>query len=98
MGIRDWSSDVGSSEPSGSENLGGNAEQVSLAKRLKLEHQLSKYNHAPPLEEGNLRTGDRRRILVVDQTSGDLSVSLGGAGADSFANMLAAARAEHPDA
>src|SRR3546814_20724338 len=83
---------------SGSDILAGIADQVSLAKRLILDHQLSKYNHAPPLDEGTLRTGDRRRILVVDQTSGDLSVSLGGAGADSFANMLAAVRAEHPDA
>src|SRR3546814_2331853 len=95
MRISDWSSDVCSSDL---DILAGIADQVSLAKRLILDHQLSKYNHAPPLDEGTLRTGDRRRILVVDQTSGDLSVSLGGAGADSFANMLAAARAEHPDA
>src|SRR3546814_6121488 len=60
---------------SGSDILAGIADQVSLAKRLILDHQLSKYNHAPPLDEGTLRTGDRRRILVVDQTSGDLSVS-----------------------
>src|SRR3546814_17123478 len=95
MRISDWSSDVCSSDL---DILAGIADQVSLAKRLILDHQLSKYNHAPPLDEGTLRTGDRRRILVVDQTSGDLSVSLVGAGADSIANMLAAERAEHTDA
>src|SRR3546814_13846950 len=84
MRISDWSSDVCSSDLI----LAGIADQVSLAKRLILDHQLSKYNHAPPLYEGTLRTGDRRRILVLDQTSGDVRVSLGGEGADSFANMM----------
>ena len=39
-----------------------------------------------------------RRVLVVDQTAGDLSVALGGANAGTFAAMLAAARAENPQA
>jgi capsular polysaccharide export protein len=38
------------------------------------------------------------RVLVIDQTAGDLSVSLGGASADTFAAMLAAARTENPQA
>lgn len=44
-----------------------------------------------------LRLGTRR-VLVIDQTAGDLSVKLGGAQADTFDAMLAAARAENPDA
>lgn len=44
-----------------------------------------------------LRHGTRR-ILVIDQTVGDLSVTLGGAYADTFAAMLTAAHAENPGA
>ena len=39
-----------------------------------------------------------KAVLVIDQTAGDMSVSLGGASADTFAAMLAAARAENPQA
>lgn len=41
---------------------------------------------------------DSQRVLVIDQTAGDMSVTLGGANADTFADMLAAARAENPQA
>src|SRR5687768_3855067 len=57
---------------------------------------LSKYNDAPP---GPVDLGPaRRRVLVVDQTRGDLSVACGLADATSFDAMLAAALAENPDA
>ena len=39
-----------------------------------------------------------QRVLVVDQTAGDMSVALGGANASTFAAMLAAARIENPQA
>ncbi len=54
---------------------------------------LSKYNAAPALDvrpEGH--------VLVIDQTRDDASIRFGGADANSFARMLAAARAEHPGA
>lgn len=35
---------------------------------------------------------------MIDQTAGDMSVTLGAAGAETFAAMLAAARAENPQA
>lgn len=57
--------------------------------------QLSKYNHQPPFDLGP-RDG-RRRILVVDQTAGDLSITLGGCATD-FPGMLARTLEEHPDA
>jgi capsular polysaccharide export protein len=93
-----------SSRPSALENLlnspadllAGIADEVARAKSLILEHRLSKYNHAPPLA-GDLPPA-RRRVLVVDQTAGDLSVKLGGADADTFAAMLARARVENPGA
>ena len=43
-------------------------------------------------------TGGVQTVLVIDQTDGDMSVSLGGAGALTFASMLAAACAENPQA
>ena len=39
-----------------------------------------------------------RRVLVVDQTAGDLSVRLGGADEATFFTILRAARDENPDA
>ena len=54
------------------------------------EQRVSKYNAArevpAPIEPF---------VLVVDQTAGDLSISLGGATADSFSVMLAAALERH---
>lgn len=78
--------------------LEGMADEVSRARSLVLAHRLSKYNHAPELDPRLLRPGDKARVLVIDQTEGDLSVALGGADAGVFARMLAAARTEHPEA
>ncbi|MDD1649167.1 MAG: hypothetical protein LUO80_02070, partial [Methylococcaceae bacterium] len=73
-------------------------------------HRLSKYNHAPVLDPEDLTRrfpppegagkngGEAQRVLVIDQTAGDMSVTLGGATADTFAAMLAAARVENPQA
>ena len=52
----------------------------------------------PPAGEGVQAGNDVKRVLVVDQTAGDLSVALGGANAGTFAAMLAAARTENPHA
>ncbi len=76
--------------------LGGRAEQVRRARELVLAHGLSKYNHAPALDEA--WPDGVQRVLVVDQTAGDMSVALGGATARTFADMLAAALAENPSA
>jgi capsular polysaccharide export protein len=56
---------------------------------LLRDYRLSKYNHAPPLALP-ARQG-RARLLLIDQTVGDRSVELGGAGQASFDAMLAAA-------
>jgi capsular polysaccharide export protein len=76
--------------------LAGIVGDVEHARRRILTLRLIKYNHAPDWR-GELDL-TRRNVLVVDQTFGDLSVNLGGADADTFGAMLAAARAEHPDA
>ena len=78
--------------------LGAQAEVVCGARMQLLDLCLSKYNHAPDLPKTALRADDVSRVLVIDQTAGDMSVALGGASATTFAAMLAAARAENPQA
>ncbi len=60
-----------------------------------IDNRLSKYNSSPDI---TLAPTDKARILVVDQTAGDLSIKHGLAGPESFTRMLDAALAEHPDA
>ena len=89
--------------------LAGIAADVARARALVLAHRLSKYNHAADWDcdmdrdesagsEVDAQAGVVKAVLVIDQTAGDMSVSLGGAGADTFTAMLAAARAENPQA
>jgi len=59
------------------------------------EADLAKYNHAPAIA---LEPTDRERVLVVDQTATDLSITLGRCAPGGFGAMLRAALAEHPDA
>ena len=58
--------------------------------------RLSKYNHAPILSLPP-RSG-RPRVLVLDQTKGDVSVRQGGADTCTFQAMLETAYREHPAA
>ena len=57
--------------------------------------RLSKYNHAP---DRPLPPADRPRVLIVDQTRDDASITYGMADASSFQHMLECAIADHPDA
>ncbi|WP_189338815.1 capsular polysaccharide biosynthesis protein [Chromobacterium amazonense] len=70
--------------------------QASRGLEWLRRHRLSKYNHAP---ERNLppRSG-QTRVLVLDQTEGDVSVRLGGAETQTFQAMLDTACQEHPNA
>ncbi|PIG08684.1 capsular polysaccharide biosynthesis protein [Comamonas sp. 26] len=71
---------------------------VFQARKTLLCAELSKYNHASELPKGLLRAGDVQRVLVVDQTVGDMSVAKGGADAATFEAMLTAALEENPQA
>lgn len=65
------------------------ADALAQARRaigLIRRHRLSKYNHAPELDLPALVSRYRSRVLVVDQTMGDVSVRLGGANAEVFAS------------
>ena len=57
---------------------------------------VSKTNMGGPLDPAILKPG--RRVLVVDQTLGDASIGYGLASPQSFAEMIAAARRDEPDA
>ncbi|MBJ7263285.1 MAG: capsular polysaccharide biosynthesis protein [Burkholderiaceae bacterium] len=59
--------------------------------------KISKYTVGGQWDEPALRRPGKK-VLVVDQTAGDLSVALGGGSPDTFQRMLACARQEHPDA
>ncbi|MBR5346652.1 MAG: capsular polysaccharide biosynthesis protein [Deltaproteobacteria bacterium] len=57
---------------------------------------LSKYNHAPAARPDLLGRGDVPRVLIIDQSYGDSSVTLGQAGEESFIRMLEEARSRFP--
>ncbi len=57
---------------------------------------VSKTNMGVPLDPALLKPG--RRVLIVDQTFGDASIAYGLASPQSFADMVAAARRDEPDA
>ena len=78
--------------------LAGPGSRAVQARAALLQAGLSKYNHAPDLPPDALRAGDAQRVLVVDQTAGDMSVALGGASVQSFADMLQAALNENQQA
>lgn len=68
----------------------------SAIDRIVVE-RLSKYNHAPLLDRP-LPGPRQQKILVVDQTFGDCSVTQGLAAAETFTQMLTAALEENPEA
>ena len=69
--------------------------EARRAMDLLVSYGLSKYNHAP--EAPRLAETGRRRVLVLDQTCGDMSIRLGLASDASFARMLAFVLEHHPD-
>lgn len=64
---------------------------------LLRRYRLSKYNHAPDVPLTGLQPGVPR-VLVVDQTAGDASITYGMATADHFADMMEAAIKQNPEA
>ena len=72
--------------------------RAEAAMRRIVETGLGKTNSAPPLPSGVLPETGRRRVLVIDQTFADASITGGLAGTESFSNMLAAARHDEADA
>jgi capsular polysaccharide export protein len=76
-------------------------ERAARGIQLLRKNAVSKFNHAPFLNEVELGLDPARRagrVLVIDQTAGDSSISFGQASASSFDRMLEAARTENPGA
>ena len=72
-------------------------QQAQSAQAYLVQHQLSKYNHAPAITLPPLGGELTHRVLVVDQTRGDMSV-LNGGGESGVVAMLDAALHENPTA
>ena len=73
--------------------------RARAAMTLLREFGISKYNFAPRRTEREMGLDPERRrgrVLVVDQTRGDCSISFGGATEVTFAEMLSAAVRENP--
>ena len=80
---------------------GYSSADVLRARAFLVSHHLSKYNHAPDFNDSVFDRPDwrgRKRVLVIDQTAGDMSIVYGGADALRFSQMLAAARADFLEA
>lgn len=73
-------------------------EDAKRAMNLIKTNYLSKYNVGEILKEENFRQNGKKRILVVDQTFGDMSISLGLGNQQSFINMYNKAKEENPEA
>ena len=70
---------------------GETSELLDSARRAMrdiIRHRLSKYNHAPDAPQDLWETTPAPRVLVLDQTVGDASVTLGGADEATFRGML----------
>lgn len=62
------------------------------------KNYLSKYNHAPMADGNIFLNNGKKRVLVVDQTLGDMSITLGLADKERFKQMYKQAKKENPDA
>lgn len=69
------------------------SDEAEAMMRAIVDEDLSKYNQAPPFVAPEPMPN---AVLVVDQTFGDVSVTKGNASADSFQQMLEAAKRENP--
>ena len=71
--------------------------QATHAIKLIIDNELSKYNHAKTFSGFKSNT-ENEKILVIDQTYGDMAVELGGANQETFLLMLDTAKKENPNA
>lgn len=71
--------------------------EATSALKLIIEAQLTKYNHASDFSGFKDKTNNQNeKVLVIDQTFGDMAVELGGASQQTFISMLNCAIEENP--
>jgi len=91
--VDDLGMPVNAAAPSRLERLIAQSTDMDVAglgadiRQALVQNRLSKYNNLPHREPKLDRTA-RRRILLVDQVLGDVSVPMSGGSAESFARML----------
>nr|WP_275980306.1 hypothetical protein [Halalkalibacter alkaliphilus] len=73
-------------------------DDAKKAIQLIKENYLSKYNTGRIMDPSEFRQNGRKRVLVVDQTLGDMSIALGLGSQQSFINMFYKAKQENPGA
>lgn len=61
------------------------------------KHHISKYNHAPNSDENYFPKDGKKRILIIAQTFGDMSLKYGMAEQFSTDELIASAKEENPD-
>nr|WP_237416954.1 hypothetical protein [Halobacillus halophilus] len=71
-------------------------DQADQAIQLIRKHYLSKYNHAPMVEPDMFKPTGRKRVLIVDQTLGDMSIELGLGSKELFKEMYEKAVQDNP--
>lgn len=72
-------------------------DDATKAIKLITEYELSKYNHAENfIGFENDKSQHSKKVLVIDQTFGDMAVEYGGANQQSFIDMLDDAIKENP--
>jgi capsular polysaccharide export protein len=93
ISIDDLGMPVDASRPSRLERLIADAAEMDVApngadiREALVRYRLSKYNNLPH-REPKLEPTTRRRILLVDQVFGDVSVPMAGGSPESFSRML----------
>lgn len=93
ISIDDLGMPVDASRPSRLERLIADAAEMDVAyngaqiREAIVRHRLSKYNNLPH-REPKLEPTSRRRVLLVDQVFGDVSVPMAGGSPESFSRML----------
>lgn len=73
-------------------------QQAKSAMQLMKDHLISKYNHAENIDADYFGRHHRKRILIIAQTSGDMSLKYGMADQFSTDDLINAAIHENPDA
>lgn len=77
--------------------LNQHIKEATSALKLIIEAQLTKYNHACDFSGFKDKTNNQNeKVLVIDQTFGDMAVELGGASQQTFISMLNCAIEENP--
>lgn len=98
-GIHFYSGTISSLEEKLNSKFTLSQEQMSFARKMIqkiLENHLSKYN-CQPIKEPHIPSNGKKNVLIIDQISGDLSITMTGGDESVFEDMLRCAIEENQD-